>query len=264
MLENSSLCIRYKMIGNQDIKDWAIYKITSPSNKVYIGKTSNLYNRYSNYKNFEVAKQVQKQRILYFSLKKYGFEAHKFEILDEFTSNSDYCSGKEMFWIRSYMANVCRYPELNGMNLTDGGEGNLGWKRPEESRLEIIRKNKGRKRSEESRKRMSESMKGNKNGCGKILSEEHKQILSESGKKRKGDEGFKRKCKDRAIRMNREAGKSVIYLNDKGDVLKEFDFIYEAASFFNVTENAVRRRIKGIGVSKKINAILKYRKDIQL
>jgi len=111
---------------------------------------------------------------------------------------------------------------------------------------------------------MSESMKGNKNGCGKVLSEEHKRILSESAKRKKGDEGFKKICKKRFARMNKEAGKSVVYLNDKGEVLREFDFIYEAASFFNVNENTVRRYLKGVGVPKKLNIILKYRKDIQL
>lgn len=250
------------MTDNQKIFDWVIYKITNPNGKTYIGKSSNWMLRYSNYKYYKSAKQVQKQRILYSSLVKYGFEAHDIKVIDEFQSNVDYSSGKEMFWIRSYMSNVCRYPEMNGMNLTDGGEGNLGWKRPEESRLEIIMKNKGRKRSQDSRKRMSESMKGNKNGCGRVLSEEHKRILSESGRRKKGDENFKKICKRRFARMNKEAGKSVVYLNDKGDVLREFDFLYEAASFFNVTEHTVRRYLKGVGIPKKLNIILKYRKDM--
>lgn len=250
------------MIDSREIRNWVIYKITSPTNKIYIGKTSNWCGRRSNYKNFKVAKQVHKQRILYYSLLKYGFENHKLEVIEEFNSTSDYCSGKEMFWIRSYMSNVCKYPEMNGMNLTDGGEGNLGWKRPEESRLEIIRKNTGRKRSEESRKRMSESMKKNKNGCGKVLSEKHKLILSESAKRKKGSEIFKKTCKDRAARMNKEAGKSVIHFDENGNILREFDFLHEAGSFFGVTEATMRRYMKGIGVPKKINAILKFRKDI--
>jgi hypothetical protein len=134
------------MIVNQlDTRDWVIYKITNPSGRVYIGKTSNWYGRHNNYKNYKTCHQVSKQRMLYHSLCKYGFEDHKVEVIDTFHSDSKYCSGKEMFWIKSYMCNIYKFPEQNGLNLTDGGEGNLGWKRPEESRLEIIRKNTGKK-----------------------------------------------------------------------------------------------------------------------
>ena len=250
------------MIENQQILDWVIYKITNPNGKVYIGKSSNWINRYSNYKYFKTAKQVHKQRILYSSLLKYGFKSHKVEVIERFTSDSNYCSGKEMFWIKSYMSNVCKYPEMNGMNLTDGGEGNLGWKRPRHSVEEIREKNKGKKRSQEFKDNMSQKMKGNKNCFGRILSEKHKEIIRQSRINSKGDINFKKTCKNRAARMNKEAGKSVVYLSDKGDILREFDFIYEAASFFNVNEDTVRRYLKGIGVPKKLNIILKYRKDI--
>lgn len=248
------------MIDNQEILNWVIYKITSPTNRVYIGKTKSYYSRFYSYKNYHT--QSLKQRMLCYSFDKYGFNAHKIEKIDEFNSDSNFASGKEMFWIRSYMSNYCKHPEMRGMNLTDGGDGNLGWKRPIESSKEIARKNKGKKRTQEFRDNMSQKMKGNKNGCGKVLSEEHKRILSESAKRKKGDENFKKICKKRFARMNKEAGKSVVYLSDKGDVLREFDFIYEAASFFNVTETTVRRYLKGIGAPKKLNIILKYRKDI--
>lgn len=56
-----------------------IYKITSPSNKVYIGQSWNLSNRYDDYR----YQPDKKQRKIYNSIKKYGFKEHKFEIIHE-------------------------------------------------------------------------------------------------------------------------------------------------------------------------------------
>lgn len=56
-----------------------VYKITSPSNKIYVGSTKNFKNRLVHYKT-TLGKSQSK---LYNSFKKYGFEAHKFEILWE-------------------------------------------------------------------------------------------------------------------------------------------------------------------------------------
>lgn len=251
------------MIENQsDIRDWVIYKITNPNGKVYIGKTSNWYNRHSNYKNFKTAKQVHKQKILYSSFLKYGFDAHKIEIIEEFQSDSNYCSGKEIFWIKSYMSNTCKYPKMNGMNLTDGGEGNLGWKRPLESIEEIRRKNKGRKRTEEQRKRISESLKGRKGRIGYKLSEEHKNILRTKQLGRKRKECEKENCRKGQLAYNKKLGRTIIQLDKNNNIIREFDFLYEVGNFFNVTESTARRFMKKIGISKKINAILKYKKDI--
>ena len=57
-----------------------IYKITSPTKKVYIGQSINIEKRIKNYKAFNNCKN---QPALYNSLKKHGVEKHKFEILCE-------------------------------------------------------------------------------------------------------------------------------------------------------------------------------------
>ena len=46
--------------------------------------------------------------------------------------------GKEMFWIRSYMSNKNKYPEQNGLNLTDGGEGRINAKMSEDQWKEFL------------------------------------------------------------------------------------------------------------------------------
>ena len=56
-----------------------IYKITSPSKKVYIGQSVNIENR----KNIYSKIKCKGQSKLYNSLKKYGFSEHKFEIICE-------------------------------------------------------------------------------------------------------------------------------------------------------------------------------------
>lgn len=55
-----------------------IYRITSPSNKVYIGQSWELEKRQKRYGRPSVNKN---QRKIYISIKKYGWEAHKFEVI---------------------------------------------------------------------------------------------------------------------------------------------------------------------------------------
>lgn len=120
------------------IVDWVIYKITSPSGRIYIGKTSNFDKRLSHYRDI----LCNNQHIIKNSLSKYGFNAHTIEIIDQFRSNNRYANGKEMFWIRTYMSNFSKWPEMRGMNLTDGGQGTIGRKATEEQRKKQSERNK--------------------------------------------------------------------------------------------------------------------------
>ncbi len=56
-----------------------IYKITSPSGRVYIGQSVNVEKRIKHYKYLH----CKKQRRLYNSLIKYGYENHVFEVVEE-------------------------------------------------------------------------------------------------------------------------------------------------------------------------------------
>jgi len=57
-----------------------IYKITSPSNKIYIGQSINIKRRFNQYRLLDKSSIGPK---LYNSLKKHGPKNHKFEILEE-------------------------------------------------------------------------------------------------------------------------------------------------------------------------------------
>jgi group I intron endonuclease len=56
-----------------------IYKITNPKNAIYIGQSIDIIKRFNDYEKLRCKSQTK----LYYSLKKYGYDAHKFEIITE-------------------------------------------------------------------------------------------------------------------------------------------------------------------------------------
>lgn len=103
-----------------------IYKITSPSGKVYVGKTKNFQKRLNRYKNLE----CKNQRLLYYSLAKYGFGNHIFELILE--TDLLFIDFWEQYYIRK--CNSFYHYNQNGMNLTLGGEGSYGYKHTDETK----------------------------------------------------------------------------------------------------------------------------------
>lgn len=70
-----------------------IYKITSPSGRVYIGQSTDIELRFRQYSNILSSKG---QRRLHYSFKKYGINSHKFEILEK--CSIEELSARERFW----------------------------------------------------------------------------------------------------------------------------------------------------------------------
>lgn len=129
------------------MKKWTIYKIDSPDGRVYIGCTSDYERRKRAY--LTMAPSIKKQRLLFGSFVTHGIESHTFIEIDSFHSEKRYSEGKEMFWIRSFMSNCSKWPEQKGLNLTNGGKGNLGLKMSEDAKSMLSQKHKGRKFSEQ-------------------------------------------------------------------------------------------------------------------
>ena len=73
MINISYICIKYanNMIG--------IYKITSPSGRIYIGQSVDIERRFKRYNILRCKGQIR----LFNSLFKYGVESHTFEIIEE-------------------------------------------------------------------------------------------------------------------------------------------------------------------------------------
>lgn len=92
------------------MKKCGIYRITSPSGKVYVGQSINIEKRFYQYRKL----YCKKQPVLYNSFIKYGVENHIFEIIEECSEDS--LNEKESYYIDYYNS------YKNGMNCSLGGE----------------------------------------------------------------------------------------------------------------------------------------------
>ena len=188
-----------------------IYKITSPSGKVYIGQTIDIQRRFKTYKSLKCKEQPR----LYKSFIKYGVENHKFEIIGEFMKpeltkferyfqemfkstgkkglncilvTTDEFSGGHSDDSKKKISNKLKGRQLtceHKSNIAKGnskreitnehrynlGNGNRGKKQSVEWKEKLSKARKGLKRTDETKNKISESMSGRK------LSEEHKQKL---------------------------------------------------------------------------------------
>jgi len=160
---------------------FGIYKITNPIGRVYIGQSINIEKRkwcYSKYQN------CKPQTLLYRSLLKYRWEAHRFEILQQCEPNQ--LNPLEVYYSELYQSCNPKY----GLNIRQCG-GSKG-KLSDETRKKISFKLTGRERSEGHSNKIREShiiatYKGKHTNKGRILSEEHKEKIRNSlqGKKYK-------------------------------------------------------------------------------
>jgi group I intron endonuclease len=123
-----------------------IYKITNPKDKVYIGQSLNSLDREKSYRN-EYKTHIGPK--LYNSIKKYGWENHKFEIIEE--CMEEILNEREKYWIKHFNS------VNKGLNLQYGGKGG----RPsEETKLKKSKSMTGKKASLETKIKMSNSKKG--------------------------------------------------------------------------------------------------------
>ena len=77
-----------------------IYKITSPSKKVYIGQSINIHKRIIQYKNYK-GNSSSVGPILLNSFMKYGWDNHLFEIIEE--CNFKILNERETYWKQYYL-----------------------------------------------------------------------------------------------------------------------------------------------------------------
>jgi group I intron endonuclease len=144
-----------------------IYKLTGPENKIYIGQANNFNRRMNSYKRLK----CQSQTKLYNTIKKYGWENFKSEVLIDNLAGKVEMNEKEIFYVKAFDSFVRK--NKNGLNLTEGGDGQMGMVLSEESRKKISDKLKGKLLSEETRRKMSVSKKGKRN-----MSDEHYRKMS--------------------------------------------------------------------------------------
>lgn len=127
-------------VSDSTIYNWVIYKITNPLKNVYIGQSSSFDERLSKYKRGN----CKGQNLLYWSIKHFGWEKHKIEIIETLAGTQAQINEREIYNIAKYKSNRLRYAKKEGLNLTDGGQANRTCKLTEKEVLQIIKRlNKG-------------------------------------------------------------------------------------------------------------------------
>lgn len=169
-----------------------IYKILSPSGKVYIGQSINIYKRWLYvYKN---SKLTNRQPKLYNSLSKYGWDAHQKEILEE--CSIEQLNERETYWKQYYLNQVNGdWNKVLFCDLHDQGSGPRSDKTKQKISKSQLGNNYrlGKLLSNESKTKISNSKKGQKYGP---KSDEHKQKLSIALKNRVYKQEWKDKLKE--------------------------------------------------------------------
>lgn len=224
-----------------------IYKITNPKGKVYIGQSVDIERRFSKYKHM---RPQDKQPKLYSSIKKYGWENHTFEVIEE--CNVEFLDKKELYWGEYF--NVL---QENGLNCRVGhGKGYIG----EETKEKIGNANRGRKYTDEQKNKISLGKQG-KNGWpkgekrpiefGKHLAQnaERNKKLSQKTKGIPKPKGF-----------NSHLSKPIYQLSLDHIFIKEWESLNHAAQTLKFDVSGISKCARGIFKSSK-GFIWKFKED---
>lgn len=203
-----------------------IYKITSPSGKVYIGQSTDIENRWRYYSRLQCKKQIK----LYNSLLKYGWEQHNKEILE--LCDISVLIERENYWKDVYKvfevpSLCCRY---DGKGGKDSKETRLRKQTPKNlTLLQKINKNKKISQSNTGKERTENT----KNKLRKPKTNEHKNNI------RKALLG--REIKWKVGRHER----SILQYNLEGNFIKEWSSVSEAAKFYNISSSNIVTNCNG-------------------
>lgn len=229
-----------------------IYKITSPSGKVYIGQTINVRRRFLDY----CSKGAHKQPVLARSIKKYGWNLHAFEIIHELPKD---VSQETLNQYECLYMEIYRHCGVKLLNAKEGGsngrnsdesikKANDKWKEwykrnPIDGKKWISKSvavRKGVLLSKEHRAKLSTSQKG------KVFSDDHKKNLSlaTKGKKKEYSEEFKETKRRHILNY---AGKNKIEISQytiSGEFIRDWDSGTSAAKQLGVSRKGIERCLK--------------------
>lgn len=215
-----------------------IYKITSPSGRVYIGQSISIEKRFNAYKSINCKDQTR----LYRSLLKYGVDKHKFEVVVE-------CEENQLNDLERYYQDLYNVVDEKGLNcrLTNSYD-------------------RSGKLSEETIKRKSESVQGLKNPMfGKSHTEEVKILISLKNKGRiQSDEEKLKRSESRKIfyelnhgpwkgKKGGKAPNAKKVINIKTNII--FDSLVDASQFYGIKYHTLKPKLNG---RRKNNTLLKY------
>lgn len=227
-----------------EITNVKVYMHTSPSNKVYIGITSQEpKNRWGNGRNYSSNEHFNR------AIQKYGWENFKHEILFNNLSLEE-AKLKEIELIAFYDSTN---PD-NGYNITLGGESGNGYHHTKQAKQKISEAMKGRtspmkgrKQRKESKAKISEACKSlpkrkgfhlsdetkrkigeAHKGIPKPKSEEHKRKMSEAKRGTTLSEETKKKMSESHTLWCSKNLENILQLSIDGDVLRKWNNQSEA------------------------------------
>jgi len=186
-----------------------IYKIISPTNKIYVGKSINIENRINEYKYIGRRKLQHK---LNNSINKHGLENHIFEIIEECTLEN--IDEREIYWIDYYN---CVY---EGLNLKHGGEGG---KHSQEIKDKKSKSMTGKKHTPETKKKMSQSKKNHP-----MYSDEWKEKMKQTTWK------------------SGTSSKSILQFDLEWNLIKEYVSCAEAKKSLGVKSTSINNVLTGL------------------
>ena len=210
-----------------------IYKITSPSKKVYIGQSWNIKERFRKY-NYK-----SNQQLLMRSFSKYGLENHVFEIVEELNENitQEFLDDMEIYYMKLY--------KNNGFILLNIREGGSRGKASPETILKMKNSlkgrkspNKGKKFSQETKDRISKAKKGWK-PTSEMIS---KRLVTIANKP------FTEKQLMQINNFRKLGVKSIIksvLQYDKENFIKEYESIAEAQRITNIKSTGISNCLAG-------------------
>lgn len=158
-----------------------IYKITSPSNKIYIGQSIDIEKRFMQYKLL----RCKGQTILYNSFLKYGVENHKFEVIC-------LCKISELNYQERFFQDCFSAVGVNGLNCCLTSTKTEKMVHSIDTRNKMSASRKGKKVSDKTKKKISETAKG------RIVSEKTRIKISESNKGQKRSEETRKKISEKS------------------------------------------------------------------
>ena len=219
-----------------------IYKITSPSGRIYIGQSKHIHQRLAAYRRVE----CKGQKRLFYSIKKYGWDAHTVEILQECPVN--HLDVLERIYIKMYDS----FDTHHGLNLESGGRKNKELSR--ESRLNIGRHfigntfSLGKKHPPESKIKHRLASLGPKNwNYGRPISEETKQKIIAKTKGRPKSEIAKANISKNHHR------RPVLQFDLNGTFIQEWPSASEAADQLGLSKAAIHNACRGYSKTVKLS-----------
>lgn len=176
-----------------------IYRILSPTGRVYVGQTIGFDKRSYMYR----SGRTHSQRLVHRSLKKYGFLAHSLEMIHELPKD-----------VSRDTLNV--YEKLYFDIYKDAGYSMLNIREPgkcgkvSDATKEILSaQRRGRKLTDEWKEKVRKSLIGNKRSLGRKLSNDHRKKISASLIGNKRTLGYVHSEKTRAKHSERQTGRRV-------------------------------------------------------